>query len=125
MNEWEVFDETDRHTPWAGSKQCCRSCRHNVSGTQSALGKLPSTFSDPSAEEGAKSAGLPSTNLFTVRTTTAEKMQAMSNVSLLNERISQIQDHSSGLKLISIKANCHRKNVKCLSAPWPPAKVAN
>ncbi len=66
-------------------------------GTQSALGKLPSTFSDPSAEEGAKSAGMPSTNLFTVRTTTAEKMQAMSNVSLLNERISQIQEHSTGL----------------------------
>ncbi len=71
-------------------------------GTQSALGKLPSTFSDPAAEEGAKSAGMPSNNLFTVRTTTAEKMQAMSNVSLLNERISQIQDHSAGLPKLNL-----------------------
>ena len=71
-------------------------------GGQSALGKLPSSFSDPSAEEGAKSAGMPSINLFAVRTTTAEKMQAMSNVSLLNERISQIQDHSAGLNKLNL-----------------------
>lgn len=71
-------------------------------GGQSALGKLPSMVSDPSAEEGAKSAGMPSANLFIVRTTTAEKMQAMSNVSLLNERISQIQDHSAGLPKLNL-----------------------
>ena len=66
-------------------------------GSQSAFGKLPSTYTDPAAEEGAKSAGTPSTNLFTVRSSTAEKMQAMSNVSLLNERISQIQENSAGM----------------------------
>ncbi|CAN5254263.1 hypothetical protein BH11CYA1_BH11CYA1_45180 [soil metagenome] len=65
-------------------------------GSQSTLAKLPSTYTDPGSEEGAKSAAAPSTNLFTVRTSTAEKMQAMSNVSLLNERISQLQESSAG-----------------------------
>ncbi|MFA6208850.1 MAG: hypothetical protein WCT03_02110 [Candidatus Obscuribacterales bacterium] len=74
-------------------------------GAQSAMAKLPSTFADPAAEDGAKSAGSPSTNLFVVRTSTAEKMQAMSNVSLLNERISQMQENSAAAPKLNLDPN--------------------
>jgi tetratricopeptide (TPR) repeat protein len=71
-----------------------------VSGIVATAGwaKLPPAMSDEtqsrSENAGSKSASLGGSNLFSVRTTTTEKMKAMSNVSFLTEQISHLQERS-------------------------------
>lgn len=54
-----------------------------------------SESTDRSAGSGSKSAHLSGGNLFIVRTTTTEKMKAMSNISFLSEKISNLQERSA------------------------------